>query len=174
MNIDEIIEGAGDMTKPPSAVIPKKWFPELFSIFIKVLFLPFILFDLFCQRIAKLFVPPPFIKAGECKKRGNCCYYILIKKSWGVFSYLDLFWHTQINGFYRIKKEAVLVDGKKYYLMGCRYLSKEGMCKQYLLRPTICRLWPRIEIFGRPQILKGCGYFAKKRGSGPGKLNVLN
>ncbi len=174
MNVDEIIESVGEMDSLPSRVIPKKWFFEPLSTCIKTLVLPFVLLDILCQRIAKFFVPPPFVKAGECKRRGNCCYYILIKKSWGIFALLDLFWHTQVHGFYRLKKEPLLVKGKKYYLMGCRYLSKDGLCKQYFLRPTICRLWPRIEIFGHPEVLKGCGYFPKKRGQTSGKLHVLD
>lgn len=137
---------------------PKKWFPESLSIIIRCIVLPFVLLDLGAQKIARFIIPPPFKKGGSCKQRGKCCVNILVRRSKGIFGWLDLFWHTQINGFYKRQKQPVMMKGKKFHLMGCRYLAKDGRCKRYHLRPIICRTWPRIEIFGRPEILKGCGY----------------
>ena len=51
-----------------------------------------------------------------------------------------------------------MYEGKEMRVMGCRYLNREGMCDQYKLRPSICRQWPKIEHFGYPRILKGCGF----------------
>ena len=138
---------------------------------IRLTITPFVLLDVFAQLIARKIIKPPFKKVGDCKKRGNCCYYILIRKSKG-FGLIDLFWHTQINGFYRRRKKPVRVQGKEFYLMGCRYLNKDGTCRHYRTRPLICRTWPRIEYFGYPQILKGCGFEAKPRSKGP--FNILN
>ena len=175
MNIEELIEEAGSLGAQPEQKVPKKWFPEPVSMFIKSIILPFVLLDLFAQKIARLIVRPPYKKVGACKKRGNCCYYVLIRKSSGIIGFLDLFWHTQINGFYRRTKTPCIVDNKSFHLMGCRYLKKDGRCGGYRLRPTVCRTWPRIEYFGRPQTLKGCGFSAKPRKSNRrSKLPILD
>ena len=162
------------MAEPPKQKAPRKWFPEFLAISIRLIILPFVLLDLAAQRIARMIIRPPYKKAGACKKRGNCCYYIMVRRSKGILGMLDLFWHTQINGFFRRSKETYRMDGKSYYLMGCRYLKASGKCSRYMLRPTICRTWPRIEYFGRPQYLKGCGYSAKLRKGNHGKLPILD
>lgn len=175
MSIDELIQEAGELTEPPEQRIPRKWFPEALSIVIKSVILPFVLLDLAAQKIARMIIKPPHKKVGACKKRGNCCYYVLIRKSNGLIGLMDLFWHTQINGFYRRTKKTHVVDGKAFYLMGCRYLKKDGRCGSYRLRPTVCRTWPRIEYFGHPQMLKGCGYRAEPRKKGSlSKLPILD
>ncbi|MCH9622055.1 MAG: hypothetical protein S4CHLAM20_14900 [Chlamydiia bacterium] len=174
MNLDDLLENSGVMEKqpaPPPKGIPRRFTPFFIRWPIKAIILPFIWLDSLAQWVAKLIVPPPFVKAGQCKKRGNCCYHILVRKTRAPFGFLDLFWHTQINGFYRREKKAVMYDGKPVYVMGCRYLKKNGACSRYLTRPQICRSWPRIEIFGAPEILKGCGFYPKERKKHP--LNIL-
>jgi Fe-S-cluster containining protein len=94
---------------------------------------------------------------------------------------LYFFFNTQINGFYLRYKEPYEFDGDRVLVMGCRYLNKDGSCQHYHLRPTVCRKWPIIEHFGRPRILKGCGFRAipreAKLESKPepkqGRLNIL-
>lgn len=174
MNLEECLEISGDMNHRP--LKPKKGIPRRFTPFfirwpLKLIVLPFIWLDDLAQKIARLIIPPPFVKAGKCKKRGNCCYYILVRKTRGPFAWLDLFWHTQINGFYRREKKPINYHGKQVFVMGCRYLKKDGSCSSYFTRPQICRSWPRIEIFGPPEILKGCGFFARKRKKHP--LNII-
>ena len=163
MNLEDIAEYASALDHPPKRKVPKKWLFEPISMFIRLLILPFVALDLIAQKIAKFLIRPPYMKTGKCKKRGNCCYFILVRRCWGIFGSLDLFWHTQINGFYRLETKPQVIEGKKYHLMGCRYLCKDGSCRQHFLRPTICRQWPRIEIFGAPELLKGCGYVPKQR-----------
>ena len=174
MNIQDLLENAGiEKGQPPLPLggIPRQWLPAIIRWPIRAIILPFIWLDVFCQKVAKIFVPPPFVKAGKCKKRGNCCHYILVRKVKGGFGFLDLFWHTQVNGFYKRNKKPVQHGKGEVYVMGCRYLQKNGSCGRYFFRPAICRTWPRIEIFGEPEVLKGCGIYAKKRTSHP--LNVL-
>ena len=174
MDLEELLESSGSLKSPPlppGGKVPRRFTPFFIRWPVKPAILPFIWLDSLAQKIAKLFIPPPFVKAGRCKKRGNCCYYILVRKTRAPFGFLDLFWHTQINGFYRRQKEPEFVDGHPVYVMGCRYLSKKGKCTRYFTRPQICRTWPRIEIFGPPEMLKGCGFFAKERKKHP--LNIL-
>ncbi len=174
MNIQDLLENSGiEKGQPPlpPGGIPRQILPGIIRWPIRAMILPFVWLDMACQKIAKIFIPPPFVRAGKCKKRGNCCHYILIEKVRGGFGFLDLFWHTQINGFYRRNKQPVQYGKKQVYVMGCRYLKTNGSCGRYFFRPAICRTWPRIEIFGEPQALKGCGIYAKQRTSHP--LNVL-
>ena len=160
--LQQILDQAGDDGhRPKPCRIPKQFVPGFIRWPLRACLLPFVLLDVFAQLVAKKIIRPPFKRVGHCKKRGNCCNYILIKKSRGFASKLDLFWHTQINGFYRRDDKLHEIDGMKIYVMGCRYLQKDGKCGSYLLRPTICRSWPRIEYFGKPQILKGCGFRAE-------------
>lgn len=170
--IEELIALAGEsdqLPPEPKGGIPKQWLPGWIRFPLRILFLPFLWLDLFAQKFARYFIRPPFIKTGNCLKRGNCCHYILLPKlKWGL-DVLHLFWSTQINGFYLRSSEPFEYENKKVNVMGCRHLRKDGSCGQYFLRPLVCRTWPRIEYFGYPQILKGCGFKAKSRN----RLNVL-
>lgn len=159
--LEDLLEVAGEedhQPPEPSTGIPRQWVPRLISLPLKWLVYPYILLDCAMQRLARLIIRPPFKQEGKCKKRGNCCYYILIRKSNSPFGRLFYFWQTQINGFYLRKKGTHAYEGRQVYVMGCRYLKKDGTCSEYRLRPQICRQWPVIEHFGYPKILKGCGY----------------
>ena len=174
MNLEDLIENAGVLTTPPSKPKSQPFYRYMTFVIrwpVRIVMLPFIWLDSLAQKIARLIIPPPFVKAGKCKKRGNCCYYILVRKMKGPLGFLDLFWHTQINGFFRREKKPVSYLKGSVYVMGCRYLKDNGSCGRYFFRPAVCRSWPRIEIFGVPEVLKGCGIFAKKRTSHP--LNIL-
>lgn len=169
-DLDGILEGAGEVEEaplPPPGGIPRQWVLAPIRNFFRIVILPFVWLDTGAQFIARLVVRPPYKKVGHCKKRGNCCHYILIRKTRWMPAWLDLFWHTQINGFFRRDKRVHEYNGLSMYVMGCRHLKKDGSCGSYLLRPMLCRTWPRIEYFGHPQILKGCGYKAipRKKGS---------
>ena len=143
---------------PPDGGIPRRWVPFWIREPIKWLALPFVLIDLLMQKIAKKIIRPPFKKEGTCKRRGNCCHFVLIAYSKSIIGRLFYFWYTQFLGFYKRYPEPQSYEGKKMHVMGCRFLQKDGSCGQYHLRPLICRQWPKIEYFGYPKILKGCGY----------------
>jgi Fe-S-cluster containining protein len=158
LDLLETIERAGDDGhRPKPQKIRPMWLSSCIRWPIRVFALGFVLLDSWAQRIAKFFIRPPFKQIGSCKKRGNCCHYIMVAKVSGPLGFLDQFWHTQINGFYLRSKEPVVYDGKKMLVMGCRYL-KNNKCSIYWARPAVCRNWPRIEVFGKPQRLKGCGF----------------
>lgn len=161
--LDEILvlaEEAEEQPLPPLGGIPKQWVPGWFRWPICIMVLPWILFDLYLQKLATLIIRPPFRKEGDCLKRGNCCHYILIPEPKGLLGRLNFFFNTQIYGFYPRYKEPYEYDGMKVTVMGCRYLQKDGSCGNYRLRPVVCRKWPVIEIFGQPRMLKGCGFKA--------------
>lgn len=165
-NLDEILalaEEAEEVPPEPPGGIPRQWVPGFIRWPVRVLLLPFILIDLAAQRVARLIVRPPFKKEGTCLKRGNCCHYILVPEAKGVLGKLFYFWNTQILGFYRRGTDVHISEGKPIYVMGCRYLKKNGACGRYFLRPSVCRKWPVIEYFGYPRIIKGCGFKAAAR-----------
>ena len=175
--LETLLENAGDdgsQPLPPENGIQRQWLPNFIRFPIQLMVLPFVLLDYFGQWIAKQIIRPPFKKVGKCKKRGNCCHYILIRKIRFPFSLFDQFWHTQVNGFYKRDDKVYIHNKNKVHLMGCRHLKKDGSCGRYFLRPMICRTWPRIEYFGYPQILKGCGFQAKpKTSSGKNLFRIL-
>lgn len=159
--LEDLLEVAGDEQHTPAPLqtkIPKRWLPSCVGWLLKCLILPYVLIDEWMKKLARQVIRPPFRQVGKCKRRGNCCYYILIPQIRTMWGRLFFLWYTQVHGFYMRSRKAHLYEGKKMLLMGCRYLKKNGSCGQYLLRPQICRQWPLIERFGYPKILKGCGY----------------
>ncbi len=135
---------------------------------IRTLVMPFVLADGLSQKLAKLFFKTPYRQVGHCYKRGACCQNVLL--SWPKWmerhqwaGKLLLWWNTEVNGFYLKGKEVDDEDGSKLKFMGCRYLKQDGSCGQYRYRPAVCRDWPRIEYFGPPRRLKGCGFRAVLR-----------
>lgn len=164
--LDDILvqaEEAKEVPPDPPGGIPRQWLPSWIRWPIRLILLPFVYIDLAAQAVARILICPPFKKEGKCLKRGNCCHYILVPEGRGLLGRLFYFWNTQVLGFYRRKPEVYESDGKRVYVMGCRYLKKDGACGRYLLRPAVCRKWPVIEYFGYPRIIKGCGFKAVPR-----------
>ena len=162
--LEMYVDDAETRTSPPPAPsqgIKVQRVPGWIRWPIRLFFLPFIWLEILAQKIARLIIKTPNRQEGECLKRGNCCYYIIMPEPKGLLLRISYFWHTEINGFFF--RDRVEVEDGAVYVMGCRYLNKDGSCRHHRLRPTICREWPRIEYFGRPRILKGCGYRAVPR-----------
>ncbi|MCY3975347.1 MAG: hypothetical protein OXF02_07395 [Simkaniaceae bacterium] len=156
----DLLESAGEEghTPPPPRKLPRRFVPGFIRVTLKSFALPYVLIDQAVQALARLIIRPPFKRVGKCKRRGNCCYYVLIRASKSPWGRLFLLWYTQIHGFYMRTSKPYSYEGKEMYVMGCRYLQKGGECGQYRLRPQVCRQWPVIEHFGYPKILKGCGF----------------
>lgn len=162
----QMLEEAGDKIEPSVSLkngIPKQRMPGWIRWPVRCVVLPFILLDLSMQKLARTFIKPPFVRQGKCLQRGNCCRYILLPQHKGILGKLFVLWSTEILGFYKRSEETYISEGKKVWVMGCRYLKKDGRCAHYSLRPMVCRKWPLIEYFGYPRILKGCGFRAIER-----------
>lgn len=160
-SLEELLAAAETAKEPPLdpvSGIPKQKLPSWVRIGLKIFFLPFLHLDLAMQKIAKKIIRPPFQQVGSCKRRGNCCHYILLPETKGIWGKLFYFWHTEVNGFYLREGLDAEWEKEKVLVMGCRYLRKDGLCSQHILRPMVCRKWPIVEHFGKPRILKGCGY----------------
>lgn len=164
--LEQVLADAEEAESPPpdpQGGIPRQWVPGWIRWPIRLLILPSILLDLCAQRVARMLIRPPYKKEGKCLQRGNCCHYILVPEAKGFLGRLFYFWNTQILGFYRRNLKVYESDSKRVYVMGCRYLKKDGRCGHYYLRPAVCRKWPVIEYFGHPRIIKGCGFKAVAR-----------
>lgn len=166
MDFDDLISKVGEATEPPPLPeegIPRQWVPGWIRWPVRLFFLPFVLLDVAMQKVAKTLIPPPFVQQGGCKRRGNCCHYILIRKPKGFFGWAFKVWNTQFQGFYLRSQEEHEYENHRVMVMGCRYLQRDGSCKHYKTRPMVCRKWPMIERFGTPRLLKGCGFKAIPR-----------
>lgn len=162
--LEELAQVAGELDYESSyQKPPRQWLPAVIRWPIRVFILPFVILDLFTQGVAKFFIPPPYKRVGKCKKRGNCCYFIFIGDSGNTIGRFHHLWNTQVNGFYDRIGKIIEYDGKRGRLYGCRYLKKNGSCGHHHLRPSICRRWPLIRHFGKPQVLKGCGFMPKSK-----------
>ncbi|MCX6988652.1 MAG: hypothetical protein NTZ52_04025 [Chlamydiae bacterium] len=145
----------------PLTPIPRQWLPGWIRFLLKALYLPVLVLDLSMQNLAKKIIKPPFKQVGSCKRRGNCCYFILLPECKGLVSKVYYLWQTQVNGFFLREKSPPNEEGEHMLVLGCRHLKKDGSCNSYRTRPAVCRRWPVIEHFGRPRLLKGCGYTMK-------------
>lgn len=143
--------------------IPKRRLPPLLRLLIRLTILPFILLDLAVQKLAIKFWQPPFQPAGRCKMRGNCCQYILFPEKKGLVSKFFYLWNTEVNGFFPREQHLRQVENIKVRVMGCRYLTQEGKCSNYLFRPMLCRTYPFLGGYRKPKLLKGCGYFVREK-----------
>lgn len=147
----------------PELGIPPRKLPRFLRYFLRTFVLPFVILDTWAQKAVRVFLKTPYRQEGACKKRGYCCHHLLAAKSETWLDRLQDFWNTQVNGFYFRDFEYEDSQKELWRVMSCRYLKKNGLCGNYFFRPSICRQWPRIEVFSRPQVMKGCGYRAVKR-----------
>ena len=176
MKLESLIEEAGTLSTPPKPSpkgIPKQRLPSWIRHIFLCFFLPFIYLELACETLARFFITPPYKQKGQCKRRGNCCYYILLPDIKGIVGKIIYFWNTEIFGFYPRFDQPMNHEGKSLHVMGCRYLGKDGSCQKYFFRPKVCRSWPVIRSFGQPRVLKGCGYHAEIRKSYAKKYSNL-
>lgn len=161
----QIAEEAKERPPLPENGLPKQKLPNWARLIFKSIVLPFLYIELLAEKIAKAIIRPPFTPVGKCKRRGNCCHYILFPETHGILKKLFLFWNTEVQGFFPRDGMTYEHEGKKVMAMGCRHLRENGSCSNHFFRPKVCRSWPMIKYFGYPKILKGCGYKAKLRKS---------
>ncbi len=143
--------------KPPS--IPKQKLPGWIRWPIRVLLYPWVMLDLAAQAFIYRLGRSEYKVEGACKMRGRCCHHILLDMPrWKLLGKVYLWYFTEIQGFYMKRFDLIEDDGMVIKVFGCRYLKDDGLCGHHILRPTVCRKWPRRQLFGKPPLFKGCGY----------------
>lgn len=147
----------------PKGGIPLQKVPGWIRWPLRALMLPWMLLEFYMYQLAGLIIRSPYKLEGNCRKRGNCCWYILLPEDKGLFGKIYYFFQTEINGFYRRNQETYVADEGPFIVMGCRYLQKDGSCSHYRLRPMVCRSWPPIGYRGPAALIKGCGFKALPR-----------
>lgn len=142
---------------PEAGLPPQRLWPSV-RLLLQLTVFPFMVLDLASQRLLRAIVRPPYKRHGQCQKSGRCCRYLAQHQSglhrWRFFHW----WVTEVNGFYERSFEVEPEEGGAVRIYSCRHLTAEGTCSNYALRPAVCRTWPRIDYFGPPSIMKGCGY----------------
>ena len=157
LNIIE--EGPKDKrVAPPVGGIPPQKLPAWLRLCLQCFFYPFMRLDLMAQGVLRLIIPPPYKRTGQCKMTGKCCRYLGQEKSRGFDWPFFRWWAFEVNGFYERSFEVDGPDETQMRVYSCRHLTAEGRCGNYALRPTVCRTWPRIDYFGQPSLMKGCGF----------------
>ena len=147
----------------PPAGVPVQQLPAFLRRFIQCLFYPFMRLDLAAQALLRWIIPPPYKRTGQCKMTGKCCRYLGQDKPKGGDWPFFRWWSFEINGFYERGFEVDGPDTTQMRVYSCRHLTAQGRCGNYAWRPAVCRAWPRIDYFGQPTLMKGCGYQLEPR-----------
>ena len=165
-----VLQPAHDVRPPPPASgIPRQRLPRGVRRALQIMVLPFVLLDVCVQRGVRVVLRPRFRLTGGCRRTGSCCRYITQPSSPGrnvikrFADRLQRVWATEVNGFYERDFDASDDDGARVVVFSCRCLAATGRCKNYALRPSLCRTWPRVDFFVEPRLYKGCGYAARPR-----------
>src|SRR3989339_2269170 len=123
LDLDHLLKAAEEATSPPPLPlngIPKQRLPSWIRWTFRCLLMPFLYLEILAEKIARKIIPPPFQPTGSCKRRGNCCHYILLPEVKGLLGKILTFWHTEVFGFYPRTAEPYEYEGKKITVMGCR------------------------------------------------------
>jgi hypothetical protein len=124
------------------------------------------------HRSGRYFFRTEYKVAGGCDVRGACCHHILLE--WApsldrvpILGRLVLWKLTRFYNFYDKGYVWEVEDGLMVRVLGCHALTADGKCGEYRTRPLFCRTYPEVPLWGRPQVLPGCGYKFVRRDGRP-------
>lgn len=124
------------------------------------------------RRFGAVLLRTEYKLAGGCKKRGACCHHVLLEWSpwldrFPLLGRIVLWKLTRLYSFYDRGYTWEIQDGLMARVLGCHALQADGGCGEYRTRPLFCRSYPELPLFGKPLVLKGCGYkFVRRDGNG--------
>lgn len=121
--------------------------------------------DDLAQFLTRLLVRKPYIITGACKKRGVCCKSIGIQMSAKPFLFnllrpLMLWWYKFVYHFDLVRE----VPDKQAFIFRCKYL-KDDLCSIHWRRPFLCRNYPYVSPYFKPNLLPGCGFGLEEKGN---------
>lgn len=120
------------------------------------------------HRFGRTLFQTEYTISGACKRRGACCQHILLEWS-PLFDRLPflgriVLWRmTRLHSFFDRGYSWEVQPGLLVRVLGCHALREDGLCGERRLRPLFCRTYPEVPLFGRPAVLKGCGYHFLRR-----------
>ena len=117
----------------------------------------------FTNHLSKFF-PSKYRISGKCKMDGVCCKQIFIDERLlneiFFFSYLLRFWILKI---YPFEMSNIVVETDEFAsrsrMLRCKNLGSDNRCKEYFLRPLLCRNYPRKRYFKKLELHKNCGFY---------------
>ncbi|MBQ9246589.1 YkgJ family cysteine cluster protein [bacterium] len=95
---------------------------------------------------------------GKCNKCGKCCNQI---RSYGLKDNKEL----RLMQFFLPWYKRFYIRGNDKYglILGCKYLSENGLCTVYNKRPLLCRNYPAKTISFNGEMIDGCGFKVIKK-----------
>ena len=128
-------------------------------VILKRIIISFMLLDNFIVQGFKRLFPTRYKIRGNCKQCGKCCEEILLRGTNRqinnpFFRNIAIRWISWLYGFY-----LLYVDYERNYLaFSCSHRGEDGKCKNYFLRPPICRNYPLLDYFEEPKFLPWCSF----------------
>lgn len=137
------------------------------SLVVRIAMVPVHILLVWLKRLEHALSRPRFRVRGSCQNNGACCERLFLMEgpflSWPILRHLTHFWMTKIYPF-QIHEHSMLHagDDNYYRMVTCRNLV-DGKCREYWLRPRLCRVWPVGDHERPPILFKGCGFWIEDR-----------
>lgn len=146
---------------------------RVISFIVRVVVLPVHIFTEKLGRLWRYLERPRYQIRGACQSNGRCCEKLLLAEYpllvWPILRQVTRFWMEKIYPF--VIHENAIQDpdtGEYFRLLSCRNLV-DGRCREYWLRPRICREWPMSNSRYRPVLFHQCGYWVQDLQGDPEK-----
>ena len=125
----------------------------------------FVLLDNFLTNLPKrILFRSRWMRQGKCRECGQCCKEIYLRiepRQLGskLFSQLAIAWISWLFDFNLLR-----IEPERHYLVfNCKNQLPDGRCGNYFWRPSVCRNYPLVDYFERPEFLPNCGYRTEPR-----------
>ncbi len=137
---------------------------RVLSWLVRVAVLPIHISLVWLKQLEQKLEPPRYQIHGSCQNNGACCERLFLQEgpylSWPILRHLTHFWMTKIYPFEFHDHSMLHANDEQFYRMvTCRNLV-DGKCREYWLRPRLCRVWPIGDDERPPILFKGCGYWS--------------
>lgn len=146
-----------------------EWFFQMrwISLIVRILVLPIQVLLAWLKKLDEKISQPRFQVRGGCHHNGACCERLFLMEgpflSWPILRQLTHFWMTKIYPFEFLEHSMMnIADGEYYRMVSCRNLV-DGKCREYWLRPRLCRVWPTSEDEKPTLLFEGCGFWIEDR-----------
>ena len=108
---------------------------------------------------------PQYILTGKCRQCAQCCEQIGVHDPKNIFKHSFL-GKMVINYYQKINDFQFLgyISEQRMFIFSCKHFDQDQKkCLNYRHRPAICRGYPLVRYFDKPEIMPGCGYQTELR-----------